>query len=151
MAIVLADLLELKHLDLSLRPRTAENAFRELIGLLAANEQVAQPENFLQQVLERERAGPSIIEHGVAFPHARTELVDKIVLAIGRSRAGIPLGKDGDSARLIFLIGVPQRLVADYLVCVGALARIAKDDVSRQQLLAAANAEEFLAILRGDP
>jgi mannitol/fructose-specific phosphotransferase system IIA component (Ntr-type) len=149
MAIVLADLLDPKHVELALRPRTAENAIRELISLLAANEQVPDPDKFFTQIMERERANSSMVEHGVAFPHARTDVMEKIVLAIGRSRFGIPFGSQKERARLIFLIGVPQRLVSDYLVCVGALARMAKDDDVRTQLLQASTTEEFIAILRG--
>jgi mannitol/fructose-specific phosphotransferase system IIA component (Ntr-type) len=151
MAIVLADLIDVKNIDLALRARTQENAVRQLIGLLSANEQVTEPEGFLEKVLDRERAGPGVVEHGVAFPHARTDLVQQIVLAIGRSRAGIPFGKEGKRARLIFLIGVPQRLVSDYLVCVGALARMAKDDDIRARLLGAVTPEEFVTILRSAP
>ncbi|MEY2484920.1 MAG: fructose system component [Verrucomicrobiota bacterium] len=148
MAIVLADVVDVKHLDLSLRARTQENAFRQLIGLLAATEQVIDSDKFLAEILERERVNPSVVEHGVAFPHARTDLVQEIVLAIGRSRAGVPIGLEGRRAQLIFLIGVPKRLVSDYLVCVGALARLAKDDDVRAKLLTAVTAEEFANILR---
>src|SRR2546422_3045053 len=122
MAIAVAKLLDPKYVDLDLRTRTLENAIRKIVRLLAADEQISQPDKFLEQVLARERANPSAVEHGIAFPHARTDLVHKIVLGIGRSRAGIPFGKGG-RARLTFLIGVPERLVDDYLICVGALAR----------------------------
>jgi mannitol/fructose-specific phosphotransferase system IIA component (Ntr-type) len=147
MAIALADLLDPKHVELDLRTRAQEIAIRKIVQLLATDEQVNDPDKFLEQVLARERANPSAVEHGVAFPHARTDLVNKIVLGIGRSRAGIPFGK-GDRARLIFLIGVPQLLVNDYLVCVGALARLLKDDEIRARLLGAETAEEFVATLR---
>ena len=148
MAIALADLLDVKHVELNLRSRTGSNAIRELIALLAANEQVAEPANFAEQVIDRANANPNMVEDGVVFPHARTDLVEKIVLAIGRSRAGIPFGKAATRANLIFLIGVPQRLVSDYLVTVGALARIVRNDVIRAQLMRAETDEEFLAILR---
>ncbi|TLY35236.1 MAG: PTS sugar transporter subunit IIA [Nitrospirae bacterium] len=148
MPILLADLLDEKHVDLELRTRTQENAIRKLVQLFAANEQVREPEIFLEQVLARERANPSVVEHGVTFPHARTDLVEKIVLGIGRSRAGISFGKKGERAHLIFLIGVPQKLVSDYLVCVGALARLLKDDAIREQLLRVDTVKGFLETLR---
>ena len=147
MAIALADLLDPKYVELDLRTRGQENAIRKIVQLLATDEQINDPHKFLEQVLARERANPSAVEHGVAFPHARTDLVNKIVLGIGRSRAGIPFG-EGGRARLIFLVGVPQRLVNDYLVCVGDLARLLKDDVVRARLLGAETAEEFVATLR---
>lgn len=148
MAIALAELLNPKHVQLRLRSRTAENAIQELVALLAANEQLKEPNQLATQIIDRERQNPSVVEAGVAFPHARTDLVDKIVLAIGCKPAGVPFGTDGARANLIFLIGVPQRLVSDYLVCVGALARIARTDRIRAQLLKARTAEEFVEIIR---
>src|SRR5207253_4874923 len=126
--------------------RTPENAIRKIVRLLAADEQISDADKFLEQVLARERANPSVVEHGVAFPHARSDLAAKIVLGIGRSRAGIPFGK-GQRARLIFVIGVPQRLINDYLVCVGTLARLVKDDVTLAALLHAKTPRQFLDTL----
>jgi len=125
-----------------------ENAIHELIGLLTATEQLNDARAFAEQVMSRERTNPSVIELGVAFPHARTDLVEKIVLAIGRKAAGVPFGENAVRANLIFLIGVPQRLVSDYLITVGALARIARNDSIRRQLLRVATPEEFIEILR---
>src|SRR5205814_2017280 len=99
-----------KHVTLKLRSRKPANAVREIIQLLAANRKIDDAEKFLGQVLSREQANPSVAVNGVAFPHARTDLVDEIVLGIGRSRAGIPFGKNGVRVRLIFVIGVPERL-----------------------------------------
>jgi mannitol/fructose-specific phosphotransferase system IIA component (Ntr-type) len=83
----------------------------------------------------------------VVFPHARTDLVDRIILGIGRSRAGIPFGKNGVRAHLIFLIGVPQQLINDYLICVGTLSRLVKDDAIRSTLLHVQTPREFLDAL----
>jgi len=146
MAIALADLLDEKNVALQLRARKQANALREIIQLLAANGKIGHPEKFLGTVLAREQASPSAVERSVAFPHARTDFVDRIVLGIGRSRAGIPFGK-GQRARLIFVIGVPQRLINDYLICVGTLARLLKDDVIRAALLHAKTPRQLLDAL----
>src|SRR5438046_4154289 len=135
MAIALADLLDEKHVTLKLRSRKPANAVREITQLLAANGKIDNAETFLEQVLVREQAHPSVVEYGVAFPHARTDLVDEIVLGIGRSRAGIPFGKNALRARLIFVIGVPERLANDYLICVGILARLVIGDATRSRPL----------------
>jgi len=147
MAIALADLLDEKQVILRLRSRKPANALREIVQLLAENGKIDQPEKFLEQVLAREQAHPSVVEHGVSFPHARTDLVDQIILGIGRSRAGILFGTNEARARLIFVIGVPQQLVNDYLICVGTLARLVKDDAVRSTLLHAETPREFLDAL----
>ena len=130
-----------------MRSRKAPNALREIIELLAQNGKIQNPEAFFGKVLAREEAHPSVVENGIAFPHARTDLVDEIVVGIGRSRAGIPFGHDGARARLIFVIGVPERLVNDYLICVGTLVRLVRDDAIRSALLRAQTPREFIDAL----
>ena len=147
MAITLTDLLHEKQVTLQLRSRKAPNAMREIIELLAQNGKIDNPDAFFEKVLAREQAHPSVVENGVTFPHARTDLVDEIVVGIGRSRAGIPFGHNGVRALLIFVIGVPERLVNDYLICVGTLVRLVRDDATRSVLLNARTPREFIEAL----
>jgi len=147
MAIALPELLDERQVLLRLRSRKLPNALREISQLLAQNGKIDNAEIFLQQVLEREQEHPSAVENGVAFPHARTDLVDEIVIGIGRSRAGIPVSANQERARLIFVIGVPERLVNDYLICVGTLVRLTKDDAIRTTLLEAETPSQFLEAL----
>ena len=105
---------------------------------------------FSNKCSQREQTHPSVVDSGVAFPHARTDLVDEIVIGIGRSRAGIPFGENRQRAHLIFVIGVPERLLSDYLVCVGTLARLVKDETIRSRLLNAETPHEFIEALTAD-
>ena len=86
MAIALADILDQRRVALQLRSRRPPNAIREVVSLFEKTGSIAQPADFLKQVLAREEAGSTLAENGVAFPHARTDLVDQIALTIGRSR-----------------------------------------------------------------
>jgi mannitol/fructose-specific phosphotransferase system IIA component (Ntr-type) len=147
MAIMLTDLLDDKQVILGLRSRKVPNALREIIDLLAQNGKIDNSEAFFEKVLAREQTHPSVVENSVVFPHARTDLVDEIVVGIARSRAGIPFGHDGVRARLIFVIGVPERLVNDYLICVGTLVRLVRDDATRSALLHAQTPREFIDTL----
>src|SRR5438132_10349389 len=137
MTIALSDLLDERQVILRLRSRKLPNALREIIQLLAQNRKIDNAERFFEQLLAREQEHPSVVENGVAFPHARTDLVDEIVVGIGRSRAGIPFGDNQQRAHLAFVIGVPEPLVSDYLICVGTLVRLTKDDPTRTTLLRA--------------
>jgi len=150
MPIALTDLIHEKQVILRLRSRKPLNAIREIVDVLASDasgRKIAKPEAFLEQVLARERTHPSVVENGVTFPHARTDLVDEIVIGVGRSRAGISFGENQQRAHLIFVIGVPERLLSDYLVCVGMLARLVKDETIRSRLLNAGASHEFIEAL----
>src|SRR5438067_11523525 len=148
MAIALLDILDERHIALRLKSRRRANTLREIIGLLEKTGRVLQPADFFAQVLARERVNSTLLENGVAFPHARTALVDQIALAVGRSRAGSPWHDTGVRARVIFVVAVPQRLVNDYLVLVGTLARITQDKKQRAAFPAAATPAEFIETLR---
>jgi mannitol/fructose-specific phosphotransferase system IIA component (Ntr-type) len=147
MAIALPELLDERQVLLRLSSRKLPNALREISQLLAQNGKIDNAEIFLQQVLTREQEHPSAVENGVTFPHARTDLVNEIVIGVGRSRAGIPVGTNQERARLIFVIGVPERLVNDYLICVGTLVRLTKDEAIRTALLEAETPRQFLETL----
>ena len=153
MPIPFADLLHEQQVILQLRSRKPANAIREIVDVLASDisgRKIDKPEAFLEQVLAREQTHASVVENGVAFPHVRTDLVDEIVIGIGRSRAGIPFGENQQRAHLIFVIGVPERLLSDYLVCVGTLARLVKDETIRSRLLNAETPHEFIEALTAD-
>jgi len=150
MPIALADLLTEQQVVLRLRSRKPANAIREIVDVLASDisgRTIAKPEAFLEQVFAREQTHPSVVENGVVFPHARTDLVEEIVIGVGRSRAGVPFGENQQRAHLIFVIGVPERLLSDYLVCVGTLARLGKNETIRSRLLNAKTPREFIDAL----
>src|SRR5262249_5856208 len=113
----------------------------------SSGRKIDKPQAFLEQVLAREQTHPSVVENGVAFPHARTDLVDEIVIGVGRSRAGISFGENQQRAHLVFVIGVPERLLSDYLVCLGTLARLVKNESTRSRLLNTQTPHEFIEAL----
>ena len=150
MPIAPVDLLHEQQVIMRLRSRKPANAIREIVDVLASDisgRKIDKPEAFLEQILVREETHPSAVENGVSFPHARTDLVDEIVIGVGRSRAGIPFTENQQRAHLIFVIGVPERLISDYLVCVGTLARLVRDETIRSRLLNAETPHEFIEAL----
>ena len=148
MAVVLADLLDEQSVTLELKAQTCDDALREIIATMDCEGELGEPEKLFGEVLARERAHSTFMGRGVAFPHARTNLVNQICLGIGRSRAGISFGSKGELAHLIFVIAVPQRMVTDYLTCVGALARLSSDERTRAALDEAITPAEFVDVLR---
>ena len=71
----------------------------------------------------------------------------KLSSASGAAAPGIPFGENQQRAHLIFVIGVPERMLSDYLVCVGTLARLGKDEMIRSRLLNAETPREFIEAL----
>ena len=151
MAIALAELIDPEQIELNLRARTQADAVRELVDVLATAGRIENVDKFLDELRAREAVNSTYAADGIAFPHARTKMVEEIVLAIGRSESGVAWTGKGEIAHLIFLLAVPERLISDYLVVVGAIARITKDRPLRTLLLHAESVQEFVATLLGAP
>jgi mannitol/fructose-specific phosphotransferase system IIA component (Ntr-type) len=148
MPALLTEILDPKLVVLELREQTAAEAILEIVERQRDHGLVTDFYKLADAIMEREGKASTNTGEGVAFPHARTDLVDKLVLGIGRSSKGIPFGYSSELVHLIFLVGVPQRMVTDYLVCLGALARAVKEKSQREALMAATTAEEFVGLIR---
>jgi mannitol/fructose-specific phosphotransferase system IIA component (Ntr-type) len=148
MSALLSEILDPKLVVLELREQTAAEAILEIVERLRDAGLVQDFYKLADAVMEREGRASTNTGEGIAFPHARTDLVDRLVLGIGRSTKGIPFGYSSEAVHLIFLVGVPQQMVTTYLVCVGALARVVKDKARRDALMAAGTGEEFVELMR---
>ena len=144
----ITSLLKPEQINLDVTATAKEPALREIAGLLANHESVKDFEVFFNEVLQRELVSNTALGHAVAIPHARTDQCQQIVFAVGRSTAGIAFeAKDDQPVQLVFLIGTPKAMVADYLRVVGNLARLLRRDDLRQQLLEVESAEAFIQAL----
>jgi len=148
MSALLSEILDPNLVVLELREGTAAESILEIAELLRDHGHVQDFYKFADAVMEREGRSSTNTGEGVAFPHARTDLVECIALGIGRSAAGIRFGPAKELVHLIFLVGVPKQMVTDYLVCVGAVARVVKAKAKQDALMAATSAEELVEQLR---
>ncbi len=148
MAVRLSSLLEPAHVLLTLRSTTRAAALDEVARLLEHSPDVASFTGFYQELLARERLDTTCLGNEVALPHARTEHVKKIVIAVGRSTAGVHFENCDQTVRLMFVLGTPKSNPGDYLMLVGSLCRLIKDAPNRAALLAAPTPEAFIATVK---
>lgn len=136
--------------NLDVKATNEVDAISTVTGLLAGHpDLIGDAKQFRDAVLDREKLSPTALGYGVAFPHARTQQVKQIVVAVGRSKEGVLFEQAGQRVHLLFVIGTPLDKVPEYLSVVGRLVRLLKDETVRAKLLEAATVEEFLAPLHG--
>jgi mannitol/fructose-specific phosphotransferase system IIA component (Ntr-type) len=147
MAKRISDTLKPYLVALQLKGTTHTEALKELAALANGHADVTDADGFYKELLSREKQESTCLGNDIAFPHARTDYVKNLIIMAGRSSQGVAFQAGGQTARLIFVIGTPKRMVTDYLATVGALARLLKEESLRQKLMAAKTAEEFIAEL----
>jgi len=109
-----------------LRARSRWQAIDELLDHLVAVQKIkAEDKDAIAAcVRQRESLASTGIGSGAAIPHASTDLVSDVVVAVGRSREGIPFeAVDGKPAHTVVLFLVPKNQFQKH---VNTLANIAK-------------------------
>ncbi len=148
MAGKITALLDPSRIALHLKSTKRTAALNEIAQLLNGHPAVTNFAGFYDELLARDRLDTTCLGNGVALPHARTEHAKEIVLAVGRSDAGIMVDEKSELVRLFFVLGTPKSKPADYLSVVSALCRVLREAATREALLAATTPEEFIGVIR---
>ena len=137
---------ELVCLDIESTEKTGSIA--EMAESLARENIIRDEGAFLREVLGREEMGSSGIGEGVAIPHARTGMVEEIIIAFGRSRRGINFESlDKKPVYLLFLIASPTNDNELYLRTLSCLSRFLREREYRESLLQAKTVDEVFLTL----
>lgn len=137
---------ELVCLDIESTEKTGSIA--EMAESLARENIIRDEGAFLREALGREEMGSSGIGEGVAIPHARTGMVEEIIIAFGRSRRGINFESlDKKPVYLLFLIASPTNDNELYLRTLSCLSRFLREREYRESLLQAKTVDEVFLTL----
>ncbi|KUN98189.1 fructose-specific PTS transporter subunit EIIC [Streptomyces caeruleatus] len=126
-----------------------ESAIREMSELLARTGKVADVDELVATALRREAQGTTGLGEEIAIPHAKTDAVTAPVVGFARSAEGVEWGSlDGTTARLVFMIAVPEAAAGDeHLRILALLSRKLMDAGFRERLLAADDERAVLGVL----
>jgi fructose-specific phosphotransferase system IIA component len=134
----------------NLQGNTKEEVLRELVEFLAWKKNLAHPKLVLGDVLAREATMSTGMKNGIALPHAKTDLVDEMHVAIGIKAAGIDFNSlDKKPAHLFVLIISPKKKSGPHLQFLSAIAAVLNDETICQKVIASSSAAEVVKILRG--
>jgi nitrogen PTS system EIIA component len=145
--MILRDFFDREAIQLELQGETKDEILKELIALLGLDE---KSEGILFKMLKRrENLGSTGIGHGIAIPHCRSLVVNRLRLAFGRKPSGVDYKAiDDQPVRDFFLIVAPPLEVSNqYLPVLGKIAQFAKEPDVPGRLTELTDADEFLALL----
>ncbi len=138
-----SQLLDPARIQLKIANTKRTAALHEVAAQLASHPSVTNFDGFYAELLARDRLDTTSLGHGFAVPHARTEHVQQIVLAVGRSDQGV-LFDQGETVRVMFMLGTPKNRPGDYLQMLSILCRLLKSPENREEFLTATTPEEFI-------
>lgn len=124
-----------------------DEVLKGMIQLLGLDE---KSQSILFKMLKRrENLGSTGIGRGIAIPHCRSLVVDRLRIAFGRTADGIDFDAiDDKPSRFFFLIVAPPLEVSNqYLPVLGQIAQFAKEPDVPERLEKLDSPDDFLALL----
>lgn len=122
-------------------------AIDAMLAALGRRSEVTDAAELRRAVIERQKMDPPLLPGGTAIPHARTDSVRSVVMAIATSPSPIMFGEI--PVRLMFLIGVPNAAAGEYLQITSFLARNLRGGHLVDRLVNAENIQDFVAAFAG--
>jgi PTS system fructose-specific IIA component len=145
--VQLSELLAPERVRVPLESKDKAGLLRELATLMAGSVG-GDAGDILKAVEEREEVLSTGIGFGVAIPHGRTPSVPNLAMVAGVTAAPVAFDAlDGEPVRVLFLLVGPERSAGEHCKALSRIARLARSDTLRTQLLQSRSGDEFMRAL----
>jgi len=145
------ELLNTKNILTEFKTENKEDVINELVDLLKSNESVTDLEEVRKCVFEREEKMSTGVGKGFAIPHGKTNSVDDIIAAFGKSETPIEYNSlDGEPVHLVFLLIGKENLLAKHIKLLSRISRMMNNEEFRKKLVEAESKEVIQKIFQDE-
>ena len=132
-----------------LEGRNKPDILRELVQVLADAGDLTDTESAYRALLEREGRGSTGLEKGIAVPHAKTDAVDRLTVAIGIAPTGVDFdAQDGNPSQLFFLLLAAPDQSGPHIEALSEIARLTRSDAFCRALANAESSAEVVELIQ---
>jgi PTS system nitrogen regulatory IIA component len=134
-------------ISFDLQAADKDSVLDELVRLLGVDPRAG--ETLLRVLQRRESLGSTGMGRGIAIPHGRSLVANRLRLAYGQSRKGVEFHAiDGRPVHHLFLIVAPPLEISNqYLPVLGRIAQFAKEPDVPDRLTGLTRADDFFRLL----
>lgn len=142
------DILDPKRVQLHVAGHSKREILTALVAPIAATHPSIDSRALVETLLEREQTSSTAIADGIAIPHGRHSVGDKVVCAFGRCRDGLEFDSiDGSPTRIFFVLVSPESRPTLHLRWLAHLAVLLRNPEFRETLLSADSPEAVIAAI----
>ena len=134
-------------ISFDLQATDKDSVLDELVRLLGVDPRAG--DTLLRVLQRRESLGSTGMGRGIAIPHCRSLVANRLRLAYGQSRKGVEFQAiDGKPVHHLFLIVAPPLEISNqYLPVLGRIAQFAKEPDVPDRLAALTQPDDFFRLL----
>ena len=149
--MALIDLISTDVVKVPLTSKNKPDVLRELVQVLRDAGKINDYDSVLDAIHKREELGSTGLELGIAVPHAKTDTVKNLILAIGISPEGIDFNAlDGKPSQLFFLMLAPPNQSGPHIEALAEIAKLSKSRAFCNTLIHARTAQEAVDLFHED-
>ena len=145
------DYLDENRIKINLEARTKDGILEELAKLFL-NGNIIDSENmneFIKDLKDKEKLSSTGLQDGVAIPHAKSEAVNKLALAIGTIKDGVEFDcMDGEVSKIFFMIAAPENIKNEHLDLLAEISNLSYDEDFLEKLENSETSQELLDLLK---
>jgi fructose-specific phosphotransferase system IIA component len=147
--MALVDLVSAEIVKVPLTSDQKDDIIRELIEILQDAGRIDDSDQIYEAVQAREALGSTGLEAGIAVPHAKTNAVSQLTIAIGIAPQGVDFEAiDGVPSQLFFLILAPPDQSGPHIEALAEIARLTRSKAFCRTLVNSTSAEEVVELFR---
>ena len=138
-----------KCISCELKGKTKDEILEEMLTLLIQSGNVENREMVMAALKDREAAGSTGLEKGIAFPHTKTNVVTETCVAIGIKKDGVDFDSmDGNPSKIFIMLVSPVDGTNPLMRAMAAFSGALMHEEVRTSLLEAKNPAEVVEILK---
>lgn len=149
--MALIDLIVEKIVKIPLESKDKPDVLRELVQILKDAEEIDDFDTAFKAVQDREDKQSTGLEKSIAVPHAKTDAVSSLKLAIGIAPQGIDFDSvDGEPSKLFFLLLAPPNQPGPHVEALAEIAKLARSKPFCKALIHTQSAQEVVELMKGE-
>ncbi len=149
--MALVDLVRKETVKAPLNSTGKIDIITELTDLLDKAGKLKDRDKALNALIARENQGSTGLEQGIAVPHAKTDAVDSICLAVGVSPGGVDFeSMDGQPSHLFFLMLAPPEQSGKHVEVLSEIAKLTRSPSVLKMLTTANSPREVVEVFSED-
>lgn len=149
--MALIDMVVEKVIKIPMVSKDKPDVLRELVQILKDADEIDDFDTVLDAVKAREDKMSTGLEKGIAVPHAKTDAVSSLKLAIGIAPEGIDFqAMDNEPSKLFFLLVAPPGQAGPHVEALSEIAKLVKSTSFCKALINADDAKEVVDLMRGE-
>ena len=137
------------YISMDLKGGKKEEIIAELVDILEKKGRLTDRNLALKDVLDRENTMSTGMSGGIALPHAKSDGVNELCVAVGIKKEGMDFeSSDGKKSKLFILVLSPRKTSGPHIQFIATITGVLRDDVLRQDIINAQSPDEVVKLLQ---